>query len=204
MRMLGAQTEADHLLEQGVLADLKGEESYALLEKALLKLKELRNYMDAIDQHIGKLIEIDRSNKALPEHDTAIERILRNYPPIERVSLTNSRFANIGGGTGIAINYGPIGSNFQQLLENLQSDLKVLQIVTDRSIEAFSAVLPVAKKGGFAAIVCPVGLRCPNASCTTSTRQPSTCNSTTEPAWLRLLPICRSIRRSLEWIPKPP
>jgi len=153
VRMLGAQTEADHLLEQGVLADLKGEDAFPRLERALQKFKESREEMDRAYQQIGKLIEIERANKAIPEHDAALERILKNHPPVERVSLTSTRFANIGAGTGVAINYGPIGSNFMQILENLQSDLRILQIETDRTIEAFSNVLPVARQGGFAAIV---------------------------------------------------
>lgn len=153
VRMLGAQTEADHWLEQGVLADLKGQDGIPILERALVKLKESRAEMDKAYAQIGKLIDIERDNKALPEHDAAIERILRAHPPLERVSLTNTRFANIGAGTGVAINYGPIGANFRQLLENLQSDLKILQTVTDRTIDAFGAVLPMARRGGFASIV---------------------------------------------------
>jgi hypothetical protein len=38
-------------------------------------------------------------------------------------------------------------------LDNLQSDLKILQAVTDRTIEAFGTVLPMARRGGFASIV---------------------------------------------------
>lgn len=153
VRMLGAQTEADHWLEQGVLADLKGQDAIPTLEKALAKLKDSRAEMDKAYNQIGKLIEIERENKAIPEHDTALDRILRAHPPIERVSLTNTRFANIGTGNGVAINYGPIGANFRQLLENLQGDLKILQVVTDRTIDAFGPVLHMARKGGFASIV---------------------------------------------------
>jgi hypothetical protein len=153
VRMLGAQTEADHWLEQGVLADLKGQDAIPILDKAVAKLKESRAEMDRAYTQIGKLIEIEQENKALPEHDAALDRILRAHPPLERVSLTNTRFANIGAGTGVAIHYGPVGANFRQLLENLQSDLKILQTVTDRTIEAFDSVLPMARKGGFASIV---------------------------------------------------
>ncbi|MER8622879.1 hypothetical protein [Mesorhizobium sp. M1143] len=153
VRMLGAQTEADHWLEQGVLADLKGEDAIPILERALQKLKDSRAEMDRAYDQIGKLIDIEKNNKAIPEHDAAIERILKAYPPIERVSLTNTRFANIGAGTGIAINYGPIGANFKELLENLRTDLKILELETDRTIDAFGDVLPMAQHGGFASIV---------------------------------------------------
>lgn len=151
--MLGAQTEADHWLEQGVLADLKGEDAIPKLETALKRLKDSRAEMDRAYDQIGKLIDIERNNKALPEHDAALDRILKSYPPIERVSLTNTRFANIGSGNGVAVNYGSLGSNFVELLENLRSDLKILQIETDRTIDAFGNILPIAQKGGFASIV---------------------------------------------------
>ncbi|MFQ3458874.1 hypothetical protein PMN64_36945 [Bradyrhizobium sp. UFLA01-814] len=153
VRMLGAQTEADHWLEQGVLADLKGQDAMPILERALQKLRDSRAEMDRAYDQIGKLIEIERDNQAIPEHDTALERILKAHPPIERVSLTSTRFANIGAGTGVSINYGPIGANFKELLENLRGDLRILQIETDRTIDAFGNVLSAAQKGGFASIV---------------------------------------------------
>lgn len=204
VRMLGAQTEADHWLEQGVLADLKGEDAIPILDRAVAKLKEARAEMDRAYEQIGRLIDIERGNKAIPEHDAALARILRAHPPIERVSLTNSRFANIGAGTGVAINYGPIGGNFVELLGNMQSDLKILQVQTDRTIEAFGNVLPIAQKGGFAAIVLSgraplpervmhsvdqtmVYVQFHNRACMTSIA-----------ADMQVYP------KGLEWIPKPP
>jgi hypothetical protein len=151
--MLGARMEAGRLLEHGVLADLRGEASYPILERALQKLREARQQMDVLYVQIGKLIEIEKTHQALPEHNLAIGHILRAYPPIERVSLTNSRFANVSAAAGIAINYGPVGSTFPELLDNLQSDLKILQVETDQAIAAFAEILPVARKGGFGSIV---------------------------------------------------
>lgn len=151
--MLGTRMEAGRLLENGVLADLKGEDSFPILERALQKLREARVQMDALYVQIGKLIEIEKSNQALPEHNLAIGHILKSLPPIERVSLTNSRFANVSGAAGVAVNYGPVGDTFDQLLGNLQSDLKILQVGTDQAINAFAEILPVARKGGFGSIV---------------------------------------------------
>ena len=145
--------EAGRLLENGVLADLKGEDSFPILGQALQKLQESRKQMDVLYVQIGKLIDIEKSNQALPEHNLAIGHILKSHPPLERVSLTHSRFANVSGATGVAVNYGPIGETFVELLSNLQTDLKILQVETDQAIEAFAAILPAARRGGFAAIV---------------------------------------------------
>ena len=151
--MLGARMEGGRLLETGVLTDMLNENSYPILEKALQKVKQSRASMDKLNDQIGKMIRIEESNKALPEHDIALGRILKNHPPIERVSLTQSRYANVSAAAGVAMNYGPIGSNFRELLGNLQTDLKILQGVTDQAIDSFNAMLPNARTGGFASIV---------------------------------------------------
>ena len=204
VRMLGAETEADHWLEQGVLADLRGQDSFPILEKALRKLKESREEMDNAHRQIEKLIEIERSNKAIPEHDIALERILRSYPPIERVSLTNTRFANIASGNGVAINYGPIGANFKQLLENLQSDLKVLEVETDRSIEAFTAVLPLAKKGGFASIVLSGRAPLPERIMHSVDQTMVYVQFHNRACMAAIAADMQVYPKGLEWIPKPP
>ena len=204
VRMLGAQTEADHWLEQGVLADLRGQDAIPILERALRKLMDSRGEMDQAYQQIGKLIEIERNNRALPEHDAALERILRSYPPIERVSLTNTRFANIGAGTGVAINYGPIGANFMQLLENLQTDLKILQVETDRTIEAFANVLPVARQGGFAAIVLSGRAPLPERVMHSVDQTMVYVQFHNRACMAAIAADMQVYPKGLEWIPKPP
>jgi hypothetical protein len=204
VRMLGAKTEADHWLEQGVLADLKGQDAIPILERALRKLVDSRGEMDRAYEQIGKLIDIERNNRALPEHDAALERILRSYPPIERVSLTNSRFANIGAGTGVAINYGPIGANFMQLLENLQSDLKILQVETDRTIEAFANVLPMARQGGFAAIVLSGRAPLPERVMHSVDQTMVYVQFHNRACMAAIAADMQVYPKGLEWIPKPP
>src|SRR5262249_50947328 len=153
VKVLGSRMEAGRLLETGVLTDMKGENSYPILERALQKITESRGHMDTLHEQIGRLIRIEETNTPLPEHNLALNRILKNHPPLERVSLTQSRYANVSAAAGVAINYGPVGANFGELLANLQTDLKILQVATDQAIEAFNAILPAARTSGFAAIV---------------------------------------------------
>jgi hypothetical protein len=145
--------EAGRFLEMGVLADIKGEPAGELLQNALDKLKESRKTMDALYSKFGDMRKIEQNNKALPEHTAALERILKAYPPLERVSLVNSRFANVSQASGVVVNYGPVGNSFDEMLANMQADLLILEKEYDQTIEAFEAVLPGAQKGGFAAIV---------------------------------------------------
>jgi hypothetical protein len=144
---------ADNNLELGVLADIRGEPSEGFLDKALAALRSARQNMDALYRQIEVLREFDKTHKYLPEHEQALERILKNSPKVERVSLTNSRFANISQSKEVVTNFGTIGATFDELLANLGSDLKVLEKMTDDTIDAFVAVMPLAKNGGFAAMV---------------------------------------------------
>jgi hypothetical protein len=145
--------EAGRFLEMGVLADIKGEPAKELLEKALLKLKESRHNMDALYAKFGDMRKIEQNNKELPEHQVALKRILKALPPMERVSLTNSRFANVSQAAGVATHYGPVGDSYDEMLANMQADLSIVEKEHDQVIEAFEAVLPAAKNGGFASIV---------------------------------------------------
>lgn len=153
LQVLRERVAADNFLELGVLADIEGKPAEEYLNKALASLRSSRKHMDTLYDQLGALREHDKTHKPLPEHIRALDKILKNHPPIERVSLTNSRFANVSQAQGIAINFGPVGSNFDELLGNLQSDLKILEIETDGVIEAFVSVMPLAKNGGFAAMV---------------------------------------------------
>jgi len=141
------------MLEMGVLADINGEPAQPLLEKALGKLKESREAMNALHAKFGDMRKIEQNNKALPEHDAALHRILKAFPPLERVSLTNSRFANVSQASGVAVHYGPVGDTYDEMLANMQNDLLIVEKEHDQVIEAFEAVLPAAKNGGFASIV---------------------------------------------------
>jgi hypothetical protein len=146
--------EAGQRLERGVLADMKGESSAAVLREALQQLQESRAKMDTLSTKLERLREIARTNPLVPEYVAALDRILKSHPPIERVSLSESRFANVAKGTlREKTQGGPIGSNLDEILRNLVEDLTILKKQSDQTIEAFRDVLPTAEQGGFAAMV---------------------------------------------------
>lgn len=153
LQLLKERVAADNFLELGVLADIEGKPAEKFLHQALASLKASREHMDALYSQIEEMRKHDKTHTPLPEHIKALDRILRNQPPVERVSLTNSRFANVSQSQGVSVNYGPIGRDFDELLSNLQSDLKILSIETDETINAFLPVMPLATNGGFAAMV---------------------------------------------------
>lgn len=136
-----------------MLADINGKPSEQILRKALAKFKEARKQLDVFTAQIGVMEEIERKNKAIPEHIEALGRILQDHPALERVSLTNSRFANVNKGTGITVNTGSVGNDFGDLLKNIKADAKIVAEQYDQLIQAFVPVIPLGKSGGFAAMV---------------------------------------------------
>jgi len=145
--------EAGRKLERGVLADMKGESSSKLLRESLELLRESRAAMDKLTEQFQKLRQINRDNRVIPEYEAALRRILRNHPPVERVSLRDARFANVARGTLREGNKKPVGSNLDEILGNIIQDLEIVKTQLDQTINAFRQVLPVAEQGGFAAMV---------------------------------------------------
>jgi hypothetical protein len=153
LQVLRSRFEAGRRLERGVLADMKGEPSSEILGDSLEKLQESRAAMDKLSARFEQLRDINRKNRVIPEYEAALGRILRNHPAVERVSLRDARFANVARGSLRESNKKPIGSNLDQILGNIIEDLTILKTQLDQTIEAFRQVLPVAKQGGFAAMV---------------------------------------------------
>jgi hypothetical protein len=143
--------EAGRSLESGVLADMKGEPSAPILKEALKQLKNSRTAMDVLAAKLTQLREIAQKNPLIPEYVTALDRILKDHPPVERISLTESRFANIA--RGKKQHEASAGSNLDEVLRNLSEDLNILREQSDQTIQAFRDVLPMAEQGGFAAMV---------------------------------------------------
>jgi hypothetical protein len=151
--VLGAQLDGDMLLEDGVLADLKGEPSADILRQSLDKFKESRARMDDLYAKLSELRAINDSKEGLPEYDSALRKILKDHPPLERVSLRHVRFSNVALGNPVWENKKPFGNDMGEILANIQEDLLIMQKQLDELIQAFTDVLPVAEKGGFAAMV---------------------------------------------------
>lgn len=152
--MVKARFEAGYSLERGVLADMKGEPSAPVIKEALQKLQDSRTAMDALTVKLERLREIGRTNPLIPEYVAALDRITKSHPPIERISFSESRFANVARGTLRGKKHeGPIGSNLDEILRSLLEDLAILKKQSDQTIEALRDVIPTAEQGGFAAMV---------------------------------------------------
>jgi len=109
--------------------------------------------MDTLDVRLDALRKIEQTHDLMPEYVAALTNLLKDHPMLERVSMSDVRFANIARSKSPEEHKGPVGKNLDDILNNIQSDLRILKPQLDQTIEAFRAVLPVAEKGGFAAMV---------------------------------------------------
>lgn len=141
------------LLEDGVLADMKGEPSSEYLRQSRAKFKESRARMDDLYAKLDELRAINDSKEGLPEYDSALRKILEDHPPLERVTLRNVRFSNVALGNPVPENWKPFGRDMGEILASIQEDLLILQKQLDELIVAFTDVLPVSEMGGLAAMV---------------------------------------------------
>lgn len=149
--MVQHRFEAGRDLESGVLADMQNKPSAAVLKGALKQLQDSRAAMDELGAKLTSLREIAKKYPLEPAYVAALDKILKDHPPVERISLTESRFANVA--RGKKQHEAPIGSNLDELLQNLSEDLSILKDQSDQTIQAFRDVLPMAEQGGFAAMV---------------------------------------------------
>jgi hypothetical protein len=109
--------------------------------------------MDKLHAKLGELRDINRRNQVIPEHRVALARILRDHPPIERVRLTDSRFANVARGKLKQEYKGTVGKDLDSLLANIQSDLMLVAKQLDETMDAFREAMPLAEQGTFAGMV---------------------------------------------------
>lgn len=107
--------------------------------------------MDTLDTKLQELMAIHAAGKQVPEFDAAVVKILKEQPAIERVSLHGKRYSTISGGKPEPL--ASPGRDLAEVMKNQRQDLAVVRKQLKETIEAFRAVLPVADKGEFAALM---------------------------------------------------
>jgi hypothetical protein len=153
MKALRTSYEAGDELEKGVLAEFQRKPSATLLRESYRLSVQTLARLDEMATKLKELRVIEQRSKLQPEFEAALGKILADHPPVERVSTTDTRFANIARGSGPVEHTGPIGTNLDEIITNIETDLDILRAQQAETNEAFRAVLPVAEHGGFAAMV---------------------------------------------------
>ncbi len=195
--------EAGRLLSQAVLADMRQEPTLELLNQSLTALQEVKQQLGQLTQDLAMLKQIDAANESIPEYDLALTRLLNSHPPVQRVSLINQRFANISRNNVVETHYGPLGRSYDELLTNLDHDLKLLIDIHDKALADFQAIMGKVEKGGIAALLFfgrspfPDRLMFAGAQVMTYAQHFNAACATTMAAALYVYP------KGLEWLVKP-
>lgn len=148
---MAAHYRGDDLLERGVLAELRGKPKPALFHEALAEFQNSARGMARLDNELAALQEVHRRGKEDPVFAEALGRILRDAPPIERVSLSGRRYSNVAASSPTAQRPKPV--SLADIMEQQRQDLAIVRKQMDETIIAFKSVLPLADRGEFAALI---------------------------------------------------
>src|SRR5260221_975026 len=92
---MAAHYRGDDFLEKGVIAELRGKPNPAMFRSALSQFQIAAREMAALDGDLAALQAIAARGKEDPAFADALARILKDAPPVERVSLSGRRYSNI-------------------------------------------------------------------------------------------------------------
>jgi hypothetical protein len=153
MGVLPTSFASGDALEKGIAAELNGKPNAALLRQSYDLSVRTVDKIDVMLAQLRKLRALGRSAPLQPEFEAALAKILAASPPIERVSLSNARYANIGESVQAGEHLGSTGKNLDEVIGNLIGDLEILRAQLVHTNAAFRDVLPVAETGGFSSMV---------------------------------------------------
>jgi hypothetical protein len=134
-----------------VLAELEGKPNPKLFREALAQFTLASQQMGELDRLMGELIEIHHQGKPDPTFAEALGKILADARGFERVSLAGRRYANVAQDTTAAPPRNP--RDLAEIMAMQQADLRVLKKQLDGTIGAFRAVIPLADRHEFAALI---------------------------------------------------
>lgn len=137
-------------LESGILAELDGKPNPALFRAALGSYESSADQMVLLDQKLAELIEIDRSGEKVKVYENALEKILKEAPPFERLASRGVRYANAGGLK--RDEPAPLRSS-TDILVGQREDLKILRNALHEAIGALREAIPLAEKGQFVPVM---------------------------------------------------
>ena len=146
---------ADGLLEQGVLAELKGHPDPTKFRDALGKFEKAAKIMAELEQQMTALEKVHEGSKLDPAFEKALSKILAEHPGLERVTRHQRRYSNIAGKGAPGAGNKPtaFGDDLGAIMRAHREDLSVLRKQLDETITDFRSVMAVAEKGEFSALM---------------------------------------------------
>lgn len=147
--------QANSPLEQGVLAefeqklDNKKALQPDLFRQTLARLTELRSGLDELASALADMGQFVATHEVTPIFDLTVVRLLNEDRPIERLSETGVRYAEVSGITG---NQGAM-EGIAGIIRAQQQDLRILKDKLSEVIVGLRDAIPLAENGQFAAVM---------------------------------------------------
>lgn len=138
------------MLERGVMAELDEKPEPELFRQAFKRFEDSLAAMDDLDKKMGELIAIHKQGKSLKAYDLALARILKEMGPVERVGMKGLRYSNVPNESKTR---GKKLTTLLDIMEVQREDLAILREQLRVTIEAFRAVIPLADKNEFSAMM---------------------------------------------------
>jgi hypothetical protein len=147
--------QANAPLEAGVLAEFEHKQDNSkplrpeLFRETMKGLMELSAHLAELDAKLNDLGQFVSSRKVTPVFDLTLARMLKEDRPIERLSTSGVRYAEVA---GIASNQGVV-DGMGGIIRAQRQDLGLLRNKLDEVVSGLRDAIPLAEKGEFAPVM---------------------------------------------------
>lgn len=141
---------ANSYLERAIVSELTGKPNPAMFKASLGSFESMRDQLSILDQKFDELITIDQSGEQVKTFEDALEKLLREAQPFERIGTSGVRYSNIAGGKK---KDPPVLRSSTDILRAQREDLQILRKASEEAITAFREALPLAEKAEFVPVM---------------------------------------------------
>jgi len=150
--VLASWAKGNSYLEAGVIAELDGTADPKQFHAALAQYEAMLQQMELLDEVLGEMQAIDKgATTREPLFDKALEKLLAEGAPYERLDLRRARYANAGGAKSKA--KAPPLKTFADILSAQRDDLGILRKKLTDVIASLRDAMPIAEKGEFVPVM---------------------------------------------------
>lgn len=132
------------------MAEFDNKPDPQIFRQAFKRFEDSLAAMDELDKKMEELIAIHKKGKSVKAFDSALARILKEMGPIERVSMKGLRYSNVPEDSKKSDRK---LTTLLDVMEVQREDLAILREQLKITIEAFRAVIPLADKYEFSAMM---------------------------------------------------
>jgi len=148
--VLRSYHDANNHLEAGILAEFDKQLKPEEFREALVGYEATLESLNKLDKQLDRLMEVNASGVPDKKFLRALNKLLKQAGPFERLSTAGRRYSTAGGLKGIKAET-PDG--ITGILKIQKNDIQILKKVLGETIESLRAAIPLAEKGEFVPVM---------------------------------------------------